>query len=67
MSSSTIERKTCSSFTLAYFAAASRAWLRAGWDAKYVYGFTWFGRPVIQLPDDLVRHVARAFIGSAFA
>ena len=37
------------------FAAASRAWLRAGWDAKYVYGFTWFGRPVIQLPDDLVR------------
>ena len=37
------------------FAAASRAWLRAGWDAKYVYGFSWFGRPIIQLPDDLVR------------
>jgi cephalosporin hydroxylase len=37
------------------FAAVSRAWLRAGWDAKYVYGFTWFGRPVIQLPEDLVR------------
>src|SRR5438132_47225 len=37
------------------FAAASRAWLRAGWDAKYVYGFTWLGRPVIQLPEDLVR------------
>jgi cephalosporin hydroxylase len=37
------------------FAAASRAWLRAGWDTKYVYGFSWFGRPVIQLPDDLVR------------
>lgn len=37
------------------FAAASRAWLRAGWDAKYVYGFTWFGRPIIQLPDDLIR------------
>ena len=29
-------------------------WLRAGWDAKYVYGFTWLGRPVIQLPDDLM-------------
>lgn len=29
-------------------------WLRAGWDAKYVYGFTWLGRPVIQLPDDLL-------------
>jgi cephalosporin hydroxylase len=39
----------------AAFAAVSRAWLRAGWDAKYVYGFTWLGRPVIQLPDDLMR------------
>ena len=37
------------------FAAVSRAWLRAGWDAKYVYGFTWLGRPVIQLPEDMVR------------
>jgi cephalosporin hydroxylase len=39
----------------AAFAAVSRAWLRAGWDVKYVYSFTWLGRPVIQLPDDLVR------------
>jgi cephalosporin hydroxylase len=30
-------------------------WLRSGWDAKYVYGFTWLGRPIIQLPDDMVR------------
>jgi cephalosporin hydroxylase len=37
------------------FAAASRAWLRAGWDTKYVYSFSWFGRPIIQLPDDLIR------------
>jgi cephalosporin hydroxylase len=37
------------------FAAISRAWLRAGWDAKYVYSFTWLGRPIIQLPDDMVR------------
>ena len=37
------------------FAAASRAWLRAGWDAKHVYSFTWLGRPVIQLPEDLGR------------
>lgn len=37
------------------FAAASRAWIRAGWDAKYVYSFTWMGRPIIQLPDDMVR------------
>jgi cephalosporin hydroxylase len=37
------------------FAAASRAWLRATWDAKYSYSFTWFGRPIIQLPDDVMR------------
>ncbi len=37
------------------FALASKAWLRAGWDAKHVYSFTWFGRPVIQLPEDMVR------------
>lgn len=35
-------------------AIAADVWLRAGWDAKYVYGFTWLGRPVIQLPDDLL-------------
>ncbi len=37
------------------FAIISKAWLRCGWDTKYVYGFTWLGRPIIQLPDDLVR------------
>jgi len=37
------------------FREASRVWLRCGWDAKYVYGFSWLGRPIIQLPDDLVR------------
>ena len=37
------------------FAAVSRAWLRAGWDAKYVYSFSWMGRPIIQLPDDMIR------------
>lgn len=37
------------------FEAVSKAWLRCGWDNKYVYTFTWLGRPIIQLPDDLVR------------
>lgn len=37
------------------FRAVSAAWLRAGWDAKYVYGFTWLGRPIIQLPEDVMR------------
>lgn len=37
------------------FEAVSRAWLRAGWDTKHVYTFSWLGRPVIQLPEDLMR------------
>jgi cephalosporin hydroxylase len=37
------------------FAAVSAAWLRAGWDAKHVYSFTWMGRPIIQLPEDMFR------------
>jgi cephalosporin hydroxylase len=37
------------------FRLVSDAWLRLGWDLKYVYSFTWLGRPVIQLPEDLLR------------
>jgi cephalosporin hydroxylase len=37
------------------FSLVSKAWLRAGWDTKYVYSFSWLGRPVIQLPEDLIR------------
>ena len=37
------------------FAAVTKAWLRAGWDTKYVYSFSWMGRPIIQLPDDMFR------------
>ena len=37
------------------FRAISRAWLRSGWDSKSVYSFTWLGRPIIQLPEDMIR------------
>ncbi|MCW2992097.1 MAG: putative cephalosporin hydroxylase [Solirubrobacterales bacterium] len=37
------------------FAIVSDLWLRAGWCVKHPYTFTWLGRPVIQLPEDLVR------------
>ncbi len=39
----------------AAFAAISQLWLRLGWDTKYVYSFAWMGRPIIQLPEDLLR------------
>jgi cephalosporin hydroxylase len=36
------------------FALLSRAWVTTGWSLKYTYGFTWMGRPIIQLPEDLL-------------
>lgn len=37
------------------FRILSQLWLRSGWDNKYVYSFTWLGRPIIQLPEDMIR------------
>jgi cephalosporin hydroxylase len=37
------------------FEIISREWVRVGWNQKYPYTFSWFGRPVIQMPDDLIR------------
>jgi cephalosporin hydroxylase len=37
------------------FRILSELWLRSGWDTKYVYSFTWLGRPMIQLPEDMIR------------
>ena len=37
------------------FALLSKIWLRCGWDMKHVYTFSWMGRPVIQLPEDMLR------------
>lgn len=30
-------------------------WLKVGWDQKYIYSFSWLGRPIIQSPDDMLR------------
>ena len=37
------------------FDLASREWVRLGWQMKYPYSFSWMGRPVIQLPEDMIR------------
>lgn len=37
------------------FDLISKEWLRIGWNEKHIYTFTWFGRPIIQLPEDIVR------------
>lgn len=37
------------------FELVARQYLRLGWNQKYTYTFSWLGRPIIQLPDDMVR------------
>jgi len=37
------------------FDLVSKVWLRCGWDVKHVYSFSWLGRPIIQLPEDVLR------------
>jgi cephalosporin hydroxylase len=37
------------------FELISRLWLKASWNQKYSYTFTWMGRPIIQHPEDMVR------------
>lgn len=37
------------------FEIISREWTRVGWNQKHQYTFSWLGRPIIQLPEDLVR------------
>ena len=37
------------------FEIVSSQWLKLGWNEKYVYTFSWMGRPIIQLPEDIVR------------
>lgn len=37
------------------FELISDEWLKVGWSQKYPYTFSWMGRPVIQLPEDMIR------------
>lgn len=37
------------------FDLISHQWLKVGWNQKYPYSFSWMGRPVIQLPEDMLR------------
>lgn len=37
------------------FDLLSDAWVKVGWNQRYSYSFSWLGRPIIQLPEDMVR------------
>lgn len=49
------EPRTLDLYTPEAFAELSRHWLKVAFSQKYVYTFTWLGRPIIQLPEDVLR------------
>lgn len=50
------ESKVCDLYSPEAFEAASTLWLKIGWALRYSYRFTWLGRPVVQLPEDILRY-----------
>jgi cephalosporin hydroxylase len=49
------EVETIPLYSTAGFEELSKLWLKVGWNEKQVYTFSWLGRPIIQLPEDMVR------------
>lgn len=45
----------CDLYSDEAFEIISREWVRVGWNQKYQYSFSWMGRPIIQLPEDMIR------------
>ncbi len=37
------------------FEILSDEWVKLGWNQRYSYTFSWMGRPMIQLPEDVIR------------
>lgn len=42
-------------YTKEAFELISQQWINVGWSQKYSYTFSWLGRPIIQLPEDMIR------------
>lgn len=49
------EERVLGLYTKEAFELLTQQWLKVGWDQRYAYTFSWMGRPIIQLPDDMVR------------
>jgi len=49
------EKHVLNLYTKESFELISQQWLKIGWNQKSIYTFTWMGRPIIQLPDDMIR------------
>ena len=48
-------KKTMPLYSKEAFELISHQWLKVGWNEKHIYTFTWMGRPIIQLPEDMIR------------
>jgi len=49
------ECKEVSLYSTEGFELISDLWVKVGWNEKYSYSFSWFGMPIIQLSEDMVR------------
>ncbi len=49
------QRTSVDLYSKSAFELISQQWLKVGWNQKYPYVFSWLGRPIIQIPEDLIR------------
>ena len=49
------EKRVLNLYTKEGFELLSEQWVKVGWNQKYPYTFSWFGRPIVQLPEDMIR------------
>jgi cephalosporin hydroxylase len=49
------EKEVLDLYSKESFEILSRYWVKVGWNQKHIYTFSWFGRPIIQLPEDIIR------------
>jgi len=54
-SSENEKSKTLDLYSEEAFNILSKQWIKLGWNLKYSYTFSWMGRPIIQLPEDMIR------------
>jgi cephalosporin hydroxylase len=48
-------RSTHDLYSREAFELISTQWVKVGWNENYSYTFSWMGRPIIQLPEDMIR------------
>ena len=51
-----VDGRSLDLYTDEAFKVLSDLWVKVGWNQKYAYTFSWFGAPIIQLPEDMIRY-----------